>query len=577
MTSDYGTPTDYGHPLQFGSFLTPTNAGLTPTNANPAQPVGLAVLSEQVGLDLVTFQDHPYQPGFLDTWTLLSFVAARTRTVRLAANVTNLPLRPPAVLARSVASLDLLSGGRLELGLGAGAFWDAIEAMGGRRLTPGQGVRALAEAIDVIRQVWAADTRGGVRVEGDFYRVVGAKRGPAPAHDVEIWLGAYKPRMLELTGRAGDGWLPSLSYLNPGDLARGNAIIDDAAGRAGRSPGDVRRLLNISGQFAPTGRGPLHGPAEQWAEELADLALSDGISVFILGTDDPDDLRRFAGEVAPAVRELVAAERPGGAAPTAAVPSAATSSLSSTASLAPASAAASSAAAGSSAAPASAAPASAAASAVGTAAAAPSRSAVAAGAFSVAPTPDDGRRRSRDRAWDETTRPRGPEPDPQRRYTAHEQAAGQHLIDVHDALRAELAQLHELMEQVAAGLVDPATARSHINTMTIRQNKWTLGTYCEAYCRVVTTHHTLEDRSLFPHLRRRDPRLAPVIDRLAEEHHAIHDLLEGVDRALVTFVSTPDGMEPLRAAVDLLSDALLSHLSYEERELVEPIARLGSH
>jgi hemerythrin-like domain-containing protein len=125
--------------------------------------------------------------------------------------------------------------------------------------------------------------------------------------------------------------------------------------------------------------------------------------------------------------------------------------------------------------------------------------------------------------------------------------------------------------------MDVGTARSHINTMTMRQNKWTLGTYCEAYCRVVTTHHTLEDRSLFPHLRDADPRLAPVIDRLEQEHHAIHDVLEGVDQALVAFVTTPDGMAELRAAVDLLSDTLLSHLAYEERELVEPIARLGLH
>ena len=80
----------------------------------------------------MTFQDHPYQPRFLDTWTLLSVLAAQTSTVRLAPNVANLPLRPPAVLARSVASLDILSGGRVELGLGAGAFWDAIEANGGR-------------------------------------------------------------------------------------------------------------------------------------------------------------------------------------------------------------------------------------------------------------------------------------------------------------------------------------------------------------------------------------------------------------------------------------------------------------
>ena len=123
--------------------------------------------------------------------------------------------------------------------------------------------------------------------------------------------------------------------------------------------------------------------------------------------------------------------------------------------------------------------------------------------------------------------------------------------------------------------MDAGAARSHIHTMTLRQNNWTVGTYCESYCRVVTMHHTLEDQAMFPRLRRGDPRLAPVVDRLEEEHHAIHDVLERVDRALVAFVATPDGARELRAAVDLLTDTLLSHLSYEERELVEPIARLG--
>ena len=116
--------TDTAHELQFGVFIPPL--------AEQADAVvELAQLAEVSGLDLVTFQDHPYQPRFLDTWTLLSNVAARTSSVRLAPNVANLPLRPPAVLARSVASLDILSGGRVELGLGAGAFWDAIAANGG--------------------------------------------------------------------------------------------------------------------------------------------------------------------------------------------------------------------------------------------------------------------------------------------------------------------------------------------------------------------------------------------------------------------------------------------------------------
>ena len=137
--------------------------------------------------------------------------------MRLAPNVANLPLRQPAVLARSAASLDILANGRVELGLGAGAFWDAIEAMGGRRLTPGESVTALSEAIDVIRAIWTGPT---VRVDGEIYRVHGAKPGPPPAHEIEIWLGAYKPRMLRLTGEKGDGWLPSQSYLDMGQARR---------------------------------------------------------------------------------------------------------------------------------------------------------------------------------------------------------------------------------------------------------------------------------------------------------------------------------------------------------------------
>jgi alkanesulfonate monooxygenase SsuD/methylene tetrahydromethanopterin reductase-like flavin-dependent oxidoreductase (luciferase family) len=514
---------DYGHPLEFGSFV-------TPSAADPTRVVALTMLAEQIGLDLVTFQDHPYQPGFLDTWTLLSYAAARTSSVRLAANVTNLPLRPPAVLARSVASLDLLSGGRIELGLGAGAFWDAIEAMGSPRLTSGQAVQALEEGIDVIRQLWDADARGPIRVDGDFHRVVGAKRGPAPAHDVGIWLGAYKPRMLALTGRRADGWLPSLAYLEDGDLAAGNRIIDEAALEAGRKPADVRRLLNIGGRFTDVGRGPLNGPAEQWAEELTDLALTDGVSTFILATDDPDDLRRFAAEVVPAVREAVTAERSGTRPAAPAVPAVPANRPVTVVGRSP---------------------------------------------FAVTPTPDDGVRRSSTVVWDEQTRPTGPAPDPERTYTAHDMATGRHLVQVHDGLRGELAQIHDLIDQVEAGTIDVGTARSHINTMTMRQNNWTLGTYCESYCRIVTTHHTIEDQSLFPHLRRADPRLAPVVDRLEQEHHVIHEVLEGVDKALVALVSEPGGISGLREAVNLLSDTLLSHLAYEERELIEPLSRLG--
>ncbi|CAM3779406.1 LLM class flavin-dependent oxidoreductase [Occultella aeris] len=295
---------DYGHDLTFGTFITPTNAA-------PAKVVDLAKATEAAGLDLATFQDHPYQAAFLDTWTLLSYVAAQTERISLSANVINLPLRPPAVLARAAASLDLLSGGRFELGLGAGAFWDAIEAMGGPRRTPGESITALSEGIDIIRGLWDTSTRERLVVDGTFYRVDGPKRGPAPAHDIQIWLGAYKPRMLRLIGRKADGWLPSLGYVKDlNDLTTSNATIDEAAIAAGRTPGDVRRLLNIGGAFSSQRSDRLlAGPPEQWAEQLADLTLSYGFSTYILSGDDAQAMMILGQEVAPAVRELVRGER----------------------------------------------------------------------------------------------------------------------------------------------------------------------------------------------------------------------------------------------------------------------------
>jgi alkanesulfonate monooxygenase SsuD/methylene tetrahydromethanopterin reductase-like flavin-dependent oxidoreductase (luciferase family)/hemerythrin-like domain-containing protein len=515
---------DYGHDLLFGAFLPPAAEVADDT-------MHLAEVADEVGLDLVSVQDHPYQGRFLDAWTLLTVIAARTANVRVFPNVANLPLRPPAVLARAAASLDRLTNGRFELGIGAGGFVDPTVGMGGPRRTPAESVAALDEAIEVIRGLWTPGR--GVKVEGAHYRLRGAHPGPFPVHDIGIWIGAIKPRMLRLTGRVADGWLPSSPYVPPERLAESNRIIDAAAERAGRPPAAVRRLYNIVGSFAGTGAAFLRGSPRTWIEQLAELVVTDGMSAFVLmvDSDGETNLRRFAEEVAPGVRALVEAERSGGgrATPEEVRPAAL--------------------------------------------AGAPRPEPVGPG---VTAMPDDGPRLSDERVWDEARRPIGPRAAAGATYSAAERANGQHLVDVHDHLRAELAALRDLVDQVAAGAVDIARARSVISTMTLRQNNWTLGTYCESYCRLVTTHHTLEDRGMFPQLRRADARLAPVIDRLEEEHHAIAGVIERVDRALVALVGAPGGpgLADVRAAVDLLTDSLLSHLSYEERELVEPLSRL---
>lgn len=296
---------NYGHPLQFGTFI-------TPGSEFPKKTVDLAVRSEQLGYDLVTFQDHPYQPAFLDTWTLMSWVAGKTGRIRIAANVLNLPLRDPAVLARSAASLDLLSGGRIEMALGAGAFWPAIEAMGGRRLEPGEAVEALEEGIDVIRAIWEVGSRQSVRYQGEHYQLSGAQPGPVPAHDIPIWIGALKPRMLRVIGRKAEGWLPSLGRMQPGDLAVGNAIIDEAALEAGRDPREIRRIVNIGGEFMRARSGFLQGASQDWVDDLLPLVTEDGVGTFILASDEPEVMEQFATEVAPTLREAAELAIPGG-------------------------------------------------------------------------------------------------------------------------------------------------------------------------------------------------------------------------------------------------------------------------
>jgi hypothetical protein len=286
---------DYGHALEFGTFITPL-AG------DPAGIVALAKLSETLGYDLVTFQDHPYMSDRLEVWTLLSWVAAETGRIRLSANVLNLALRPPATLARAVASLDLLSGGRLELGLGTGAFPAAVAAMGAEPPQKGAAVTALSEAIDILRAMWNTGNRRGIRHDGDAYQVIGAQPGPIPAHDIPIWIGGYKPRMLELIGQKADGWIPTLTYSSFDDLAAGNLAIDAAAEAAGRDPREIRRLLNISGTFQDASTGLLQGPPDQWVRDLAPFVSELGFSTLILMADDAETMTTFATEVMPGLR-----------------------------------------------------------------------------------------------------------------------------------------------------------------------------------------------------------------------------------------------------------------------------------
>lgn len=177
--------------------------------------------------------------------------------------------------------------------------------------------------------------------------------------------------------------------------------------------------------------------------------------------------------------------------------------------------------------------------------------------------------------WDESTRPSAPPPPDGYVYTRHGMAVGQHLSQVHDHLRGELRQIRELLRQVKQGSLEVGRAREAINEMTMRRNNWALSAYCASYCAIVAGHHGLEDRAVFPHLRNADPGLAPVIDRLEAEHVIIHEVMQEVDRALVNLVKNPGDFSEVDETVDVLAETLLSHLGYEEREITEPLSRLG--
>ena len=266
---------DYDHPVSFGIFPSP--------RADFSQEcLQMARVADQAGFDLIGIQDHPYQRRFLDTWALMAFVLGQTSRISVFPDVANLPLRPPRMLAKHAASLDVLSGGRFELGLGVGAFWQGIEALGGLSLSRKQSVDAVEQAIVELREFWKG--------EGKF-------DGPPPAHEIGIWLGAYRPRMLRIAGALADGWVPSQSYLPPDQVPEAMKRVDDAAAAEGRDPKEIRRFYNLSSDDPAT------------PEQIADFVTELGFDSFMFSPADASEVERLAHDVLPAVREAVTSRR----------------------------------------------------------------------------------------------------------------------------------------------------------------------------------------------------------------------------------------------------------------------------
>jgi alkanesulfonate monooxygenase SsuD/methylene tetrahydromethanopterin reductase-like flavin-dependent oxidoreductase (luciferase family) len=299
--------------LQFGVFLDPSRDRAASVVANTRA-------AEAAGFDYVSIQDHPYEGQFLDPLALIGVLMGATGRIRFVTNVANLPLRPPATLAKSAASLDVLSGGRFELGLGGGRAWDAIAAMGGPVWTPQQVVRAVDEAITIARYFWSGEP--GRIGDLEVFPLGAVAPGPAPAHTIGIWLGAAGPRMLDLLGRRADGWIAPLST---GFETKAGAQdrIDRAAREAGRHPRDVRRVIQLVGAVtdrAETLKRPLQGPGSQpirttpeiWATIIAELVVHERFDTvnFVPLIETAEQIAAFGDMVIPLAKQAAAAGGP---------------------------------------------------------------------------------------------------------------------------------------------------------------------------------------------------------------------------------------------------------------------------
>lgn len=291
-----------------------------PDVEDPNDAFDRARIADISQLDLITIQDHPYIPYFLDTWTLLSALAGVTSRVHLGTNVSPLPLRSPAMLAKAAASLDVLSRGRVELGIGAGGFPKGIASFGGEVLPVGERVTAFEEAIQVIRGLWESTEK--FTFEGRHYQLHDTNFGPKPDHAIRIWVGATKPRMLRLVGRLADGMLVSNTFVSEHRLTGINQMIDEGAASVCRSPDEVRRGYNLMGAVELPGL-PNHSreiglntlvmPPAGWIDYIVRLYREQRMDTFIfwpLGDNQLAQIEAFAREIAPAV--LVELEVPPG-------------------------------------------------------------------------------------------------------------------------------------------------------------------------------------------------------------------------------------------------------------------------
>jgi alkanesulfonate monooxygenase SsuD/methylene tetrahydromethanopterin reductase-like flavin-dependent oxidoreductase (luciferase family) len=295
------------YPLRFHVLLLP--------NVSWAELKRRVLWLETLGLEVAALADHvvdwtnPATP-WLETWTALPALAEATRTIRLSTVVSQIPLRNPAMLARQVCTLDHVSAGRIELGLGTGLGSDPSSAMiGVPSWEPGERVARFGEYIELIGRLFSAEV---TTYEGRYYRVAGAVRQrtvqtPRPP----LLVAALGPRMMRHAARYADIW-NSLSFLPTfeeqiAETQARCAAIDAACDAIGREPATLRRSYTMFDAQARSRGGAIgyYASRERFIDQvsrLVELGISDVGLYYPL---DPAQLGAFetiASEVLPSLR-----------------------------------------------------------------------------------------------------------------------------------------------------------------------------------------------------------------------------------------------------------------------------------
>ena len=270
--------------------------------------VGLAVRAEELGFDSVWTHDHVFNVGhvfdrigerpYYEPLTLLSFVAARTQRIRLGTSVLVLPYHNPIRLAKTAATLDVLSGGRLILGVGVGSIEQEIQAMGNAFKERGA---FSDEAIAVMRALWSQEDPS---FDGKYSRFSGMKFAPKPLQkpSIPIVIGGVSLAAIRRAARVGDGWQPL--GLSPQALGEAMGVLREEARAHGRDASKIPVSITLG--IAAPGTRRRHALGTDIADIVGNVkAFADlGVDTLVISanTSDPREARARLEMVAREVR-----------------------------------------------------------------------------------------------------------------------------------------------------------------------------------------------------------------------------------------------------------------------------------